>query len=379
VQHAEGGTVLEVLVRDGQAVRQGEPLLVLGDVAVDADRNRLAYRVLAERASLVRLDAEQLMAHALVFPAELSQAARGDARLAEQLAREGQLFATRRDALLRQVGLLRLQRERVAEEIVALEAQVGKAVESLAFQQVDLDTSRKLHGEGFISATKVAQLEGGVADYGVKIEERRSELARARQRMTDTQLRISALEGEYRQQASEQRRANAARLSELEQELRKSLDASARQVIRAPASGAVIDLRYQAPGVVIPPRETIADIVPTDTRLLTEARIRTEDIERVAMGQAAEIRFTAFRNRSTRLVHGKVVYISPDRLVDRSTNAAYYSVQVEVDPASLARAGDLKLQAGMPAEVYLQGESRAPLQYLAEPITEVLRRSARER
>jgi HlyD family secretion protein len=187
------------------------------------------------------------------------------------------------------------------------------------------------------------------------------------------------LEGDYRQQASEQRRAAAARLSEIEQEQRKSQDAAARQVIRAPADGTVIDLKYAVPGVVIPPRETIADIVPSDTRLLTELRIRTEDIERVALGQPAEIRFTAFRARTTRLVDGRVVYLSPDRLVDRATGAAYYAVQVEVDAASLARAGDLKLQAGMPAEVFLQGERRTPLQYLLEPVTEVLRRSARER
>ena len=39
VQHVEGGIIREVRVRDGQRVAQGEPLVVLGDVAVDADLN----------------------------------------------------------------------------------------------------------------------------------------------------------------------------------------------------------------------------------------------------------------------------------------------------------------------------------------------------
>src|SRR5690349_8402341 len=56
VQHAEGGTVREVMVRDGQHVEKGETLLVLGDVSVDADLNRLNYRVAVERASLARLE-----------------------------------------------------------------------------------------------------------------------------------------------------------------------------------------------------------------------------------------------------------------------------------------------------------------------------------
>ena len=134
-----------------------------------------------------------------------------------------------------------------------------------------------------------------MADYGVKIEERRAELARAQQRMVDTDLRIRALESDYRQQASDQLKVTAARLSEIEQEQRKSVDASARQVITAPASGEIIDLKYRHPVRSSPPRETIADIVPDDTRLVTDARVRTEDIGRIHRGQPAEIRFTAFK------------------------------------------------------------------------------------
>jgi epimerase transport system membrane fusion protein len=379
VQHAEGGIVREVLVRDGQHVRQGDPLLILGDVSVAADKNRLDYRVQTERASVARLDAEQSMARAIVFPQDVIDSAAADPRLAEQIAKERSLFAARRDALVGQVQLLRSQRDKVAEEIVALRAQIQQASESMKFQKVDLDTSQKLHKEGFVSATRIAQLEGTVADYGVKIEERRSELARAQQRTVETDLRIRSLESDYRQQASDQLKVTAGRLSEIEQEQRKSVDASARQVITAPASGEIIDLKYSAPGAVIPPRDTIADIVPDHTQLVTEARIRTEDISRIQRGQAAEIRFTAFKYRTTRLVRGKVIYISADRLIDRASNLPYFSVLVEAEPASLAKAGDLKLLAGMPAEVYIEGERSTPLQYLVEPITQVLRHAVRER
>jgi HlyD family secretion protein len=379
VQHAEGGIVREVLVRDGQRVRQGEPLLVLGDVSVDADRNRLDHRVKTERASLARLDAEQTMARAITFPPDVIETAGSDPRLAEQLAKERSLFDARRDALVGQVRLLRSQREKVAEEIVALRAQIAQASDSIKFQKSDLETNRKLLKDGFISATRIAQLEGTVADYGVKIEERRAELARAEQRTVDADLRIRSLESDYRQHASDQLKVTAARLSEIEQERRKSLDASARQVITAPASGEIIDLKYSTPGSVIPPRETIADVVPDDIRLVTDARIRTEDIGRIHRGQAADIRFTAFTYRTTQLVRGKVVYVSADRLIDRATHVPYYSVLVEVDPASLATAGDLKLMAGMPAEIYIKGDERTPLQYLVEPVTQVMRRAVRER
>jgi HlyD family type I secretion membrane fusion protein len=379
VQHAEGGTVREVKVRDGQHVEQGEPLLILGDVSVAADLNRLDYRVAVERASLARLEAEQLSARAIDFPSEVLAAARSDSRVAEQVVKERALFSARRDALVGQSALFRSQQGKVVQEAASLRAQIAQATESLKHQKAELETNRRLLSDGFISATRISQIEATVADYGVKLEERRSELARAEQRLIDADLRIKALESDYRQQASDQLKVSSARLAEIQQEQRKTVDAAGRQVIVAPVSGDVINLKFTTPGSVVSPREPIADIVPSNPRLVVEAHIRTEDVSRVQQKQAAEIRFTAFKYWTTKLVRGKVVYISADRLVDRATNAPYYSVLIEADADSLAAAGDLKLQAGMPAEVYINGEQRTPLEYMLEPVTQVLRRSARER
>ena len=379
VQHAEGGTVREVKVRDGQHVEKGEPLLVLGDVSVDADLNRLNYRVAVERASLARLEAEQMSAASVQFPAQVIEAARNDPRLAEQMAKERALFSARRDALVGQSGLLRSQQAKVAQEAIGLRAQIAQASESLKHQTAELQTNRRLLDDGFISATRISQLEAAVADYGVKLEEKRSDLARAEQRLLDADLRIKSLEGDYRQQASDQLKVSAARLAEIEQEQRKTADASSRQVIVAPVAGDVINLKFTSAGSVVSPREPIADIVPSNPHLVVEAHVHTEDVSRVQQGQPAEIRFTAFKSRTARLVAGKVFYVAADRTLDRATNQAYYVVLVEADAASIASAGDMKLQAGMPAEVYLKGEERTPLQYLLEPVTQVLRRAGRER
>ena len=378
VQHAEGGTVREVRVRDGQHVEQGEPLLVLGDVSVDADLNRLNYRVLVERASLARLEAEQMSAAAVNFPADVMAAAASDARLAEQMAKERALFKARRDALMGQSVLLRAQQAKVVQEATALRAQIILATESLTHQTAELETNRRLLADGFISATRLSQLEAAVADYGVKLEEKRSDLARAEQRLLDADLRIKALEGDYRQQASDQLKVSAAKLAEIQQEQRKTVDAASRQVIVAPVAGDVINLKFMTAGAVVSPREPIADIVPAHPRLVVEAHIRTEDVSRVQQGQRADIRFTAFKYRTTRLVEGTVFYVAADRTLDRATNQVYYVALVDIDPTSIAKAGDMKLQAGMPAEVYINGEKRTPLQYLVEPVTQVLRRAGRE-
>jgi epimerase transport system membrane fusion protein len=378
VQHLEGGIVRAVLVRDGQRVTAGEPILMLGDVGVDAERNRLTYRANVERAGIARFEAEQAGASGMAFPAALVAAARGDARVQEALAKEQALFRARRDALSSETALMGKQQERIEQEMTALGGQIAQVQTSLALQQKELELNQRLVKDGFISTARITQLEAIVADYASKLEERRSELARAGQRMLEVDLKVKSVQNEHHKAASDQLKAAAARLAEIEQELRKSEDAAVRQVVTAPASGDVIDLKITSPGAVLRPGDTIADIVPSEASLLLEAHIRPEDISNVRLDQHARIKFTAYKYRSLTMVSGKVSYVSADRLIDRPTNLPYYSVMITVDAESLKAARELQVQAGMPAEVYIEGIQQTPFQYLAEPITSTIRKAGRQ-
>lgn len=378
IQHQEGGTVREVLVRDGQHVKAGDPILILGDVRIDADRNRLGYRVLVERATVARLEAEHALARTLTFPADVLQAAKSDQRIRQALQKETGLFVAQRHSLDSGTALLRQQRDRVEQELVGIQAQIDQAKNSLTLQRQDLETNRGLITQGFISASRITQIDATVMEYAAKVEERRTELARAAQRMVEIDMKIQSIRNDYVKASSDQLKAATQRLSEIEQELRKSEDAAQRQVVVAPATGEVIGLKFTSPGAVVGPAEAIADIVPSDTQLLVEAHIRPEDIGSVRLHQRARVKFTAFKYRNTSMVTGRVSYVSGDRLLDRQTNLPYYSVMIQADLESLRSIGDFKLQAGMPAEVYMEGVTQTALQYIAEPITTTIRRSARQ-
>ena len=245
-------------------------------------------------------------------------------------------------------------------------------------QRQDLEVNRGLVTDGFISASRVSQIDATVMEYAAKVEERRTELARAAQRLVDIDMKIQSIRNDYVKAASDQLKATSQRLSEIEQEQRKSDDAAHRQVVSAPASGEVIDLKFTSPGAVVGPGEAIADIVPSNTQLLIEAHIRPEDISNVRLDQVARIKFTAFKYRNTSMVTGAVSYVSGDRLLERQSNLPYYSVMIRADAESLKSIGDFKLQAGMPAEVYIEGVTQTALQYIAEPITNTLRKSGRQ-
>lgn len=131
-------------------------------------------------------------------------------------------------------------------------------------------------------------------------------------------------------------------------------------------------------GAVVAPREPILEIVPDNADLIIEARLRPEDIIYVKPGAEPDVRLTAFRYRITPTVSGQVTYVSADRFEDPSRNTSYYVSHVRVTPEALKQAGDLRLQAGMPAEVFIKTASRNAIRYLLDPVSTFLQRSMRE-
>jgi HlyD family secretion protein len=324
-----------------------------------------------------RREAARALSATLTYHEELNAAARQDARVAQTLRKEKSLFDSRRHALASESALLRRQRERIESEIGALRAEIAQAQNALDLQRRDLERSRGLLGDGYISATRVGQLEAGVADYASRVEERRSEVERAQQRLVEVDLKLKSAQNNHVQQANDHLKTAVARLGDIEQEQRKSEDAALRQVVTAPADGEVIDLKFTSPGAVVRAGEPIADIVPSGAPLLIEAQIRPEEINHVATHQPARIKLLASRFRNNTTLTGVVRYVSADRLIDRASGMPYYTAMIAADAESLAAADGLKLQAGMPVEVYIEGNAQTALQYLLEPITTTMRRAAR--
>jgi len=377
IQHQEGGIVGQILVRDGSKVKAGQNLILLRDVRVDASNELVRTQLDAELAKSARLSAEQAGIAAFDFPSELTT--RGaDPRLAQLLKSESMLFAVRREALASQLALIARQVRETQSELQARQIQLAADDAALKHHRDEIFANEKLEREGFVGKTRLIQLQRTAVEYESRRAENLAELARAQQKVSELALRAETLRSQFKQEASNELRQTTATIFDLRERLRPAQDAEERQRIVAPISGEVVDLKITSVGAVIGPREPLLDIVPENPVLLVEARVRPEDISYVRLDSAADVRLTAFRQRITPTVEGRVSYISADRLVDKLSNAPYYAVQIRVSPEALRRAGNLQLQAGMPAEVFIQTASRNALQYLLDPVLGFLQRSLRE-
>ena len=373
VQHKEGGIVREILVRDGDLVAAGAPLVVIGDVRNDAELSLLADQLDAERVRNSRATAEAELAAAFVADSSGESPKR-----VEHVARETALFAARRRTLDEQVAALEAQLRDARAQAEALEQQITAAETAAKLVAEERAMNESLARDGFVQRAKVLELQRAEADYASRLSEGRSDLALSRQRAGDLQARIVQARNSYQQQATDEVNESAAKIRELTARTRPIRDQAERQYVRSPADGRVMGLRVSAAGHVLEPGEPILDIVPTEEKLVVEAQIRPQDIDYVHEGAAAEVRLSAFDSRTTPMLPGTVVLVSADRFTSSESGDSWYVANVEIDAAALAEIADVQLRAGMPAELFVATPERTLFEYLTKPMAAFARRGMRE-
>jgi HlyD family type I secretion membrane fusion protein len=361
VQHLEGGIVSEVKVREGQRVSAGDALLVVADVRSDAALDLLRKQLAAERLRVARLRAELALAARVDWP---------DAGAAgtEALARERLLFETRRRALEEQLAALRSQAQGARARAAALSAQIAAADAAVGLTTQELALHEPLVAAGYEMRTRLVTLQRGLAEQRARVAAARGQRAEAGMQAGALAHATSQLRGQHAQRAADELERSSARARELEERLRPADDQARRQVVRAPVDGVVTALKVSAAGTAVGPREPLLEIVPEKEALVVELRIDPHDIDHVRVGGAAEVRLAAFDVRATPLLPATVTVVSPDALADPATGRAAYVAQVEVSARALRRHPQLRLQAGMPAEVFVTTPARTLLDELLRPL-----------
>jgi len=373
VQHQEGGIVREILVREGQRVRAGEPLVVVGDLRTDTEFALQQDALRAALARKARAAAEAALERNLAVPAALQ-----GTEAAEHVARERTLFAARRRALDEEVAALQEQVRQAQAQAEALKSSTAAAEDSARLAGEELKLNEQLVAEGFINRTRMFQLQRTAADYRSRAAELHAEHASVRQRVGEHAARIAQLQHQYQSQAADELKEASARVREAEQKLLPSNDQAERQLVRSPVDGEVMALRVSAVGEAVAPRAPLLDVVPAHEKLIVEARVRTEDVEHVRKGGAAEVRLFGFDAATIRPLPARVSFVSPDRVTSPDGRDAWFVVSAEVDAAVLRQRTDVRLQPGMPAELFVTTADRTLIEYFAKPLGVFTSRAMRE-
>ncbi|RQW70803.1 HlyD family type I secretion periplasmic adaptor subunit [Halomonas sp. YLB-10] len=377
IQHLEGGIVADVLVEDGDHVEAGAPLIVLDDTQALAQQRIAETEYLITRASEVRLLAEQADSDSLVFPPELI--ASSNSRVQEVLGVQRRLFEVRRQSLDDTLAALDQQILQLEEQITGLGQTRSITQQRIDSLEGEVANHRKLFRDGMISSQRLRELERESLEYQSDNAGHASEIARLRAHISENTLNKQIRLQEFQQQVGEALRQVQAEVADAEERLVALNDTLARTRITAPVAGTVVDLQVHTLGAVVRGGDPLLDLVPAGDGFVIEARVPNHDVDHLYPGQSAEIRFSAFNQRLSNVIDGEVIRVSADSFEDEATRQRYYKVRVGVTDLGKSQLTDnMRLVAGMPAEVMILTGERSFASYITKPINDMLARAMRE-
>lgn len=376
VQHFEGGIVAEILVKNGAAVMAGDVLVRLDATPSRAIAVAISQKVVDHAIQEARLIAERAGRPSLLLPEGLGLTA---PEAAKTLARQKSLLETRREAHFGQINLLKQRLAQAESELKSIAARYKARRRERALIEKELAMILPLYEKGFVNQQRIGPLQREAARLDGELGTLRSETVKLKSARDEAAARLTQLDKDHAQQIATELETVQMSLAEERETLKAATDRLARTDIRAPVAGTVHNLMVHTQGAVIPPGGEILQIVPKGGELVVEARLAPRDIDRVHIGQQANVRFSAFDAHATPQATGTLRRISPAELANPD-GSAYYSAEVRVPPDELNRTGTTgRLVPGMPAEVYLETRSRTILSYFMKPFADMLARSFRER
>lgn len=376
VQHLEGGILRELHVREGDVVAAGAPLATLENVRAQAEVRTLLDRRWSRLAERARLEAERLGLPAPIFPPELDPRR---AAAQEAMRSELRLFEARREMIATRRRVLEQRVRQLEEQIAGHGVQVESASRQLALIEEELSDKSGLLAKGLASKGEVLRLRRAAAEIDGLRGEHLASVALARQRIGETELELVSLDAERAEEVAARAGQLRQELAEIEESLAAERDVLSRSVVASPADGVVTNLRIKTRGGVIGPGEPILDVVPTNDRLLIDARVSPADVDLVEVGLEARIHLTAYAGRAAPTIVGTVTHVSADAVEGADGEPPYFLARIEAPAAALAAAGeDVRLIPGMTAEALIVTERRSLVDYLVQPIADVLRRALRE-
>jgi epimerase transport system membrane fusion protein len=374
VQHLEGGIISEILVRNGDSVEEGQPLLRLDSTQSLAELEMANAQFIALKAREARLKAERESRDNIEFPDILN---RNQANVAAEITAQTEIFEARKAAHEGSVEVLEQrigQLESTIEGLQALRESKQVLANSYAEEVADVEA---LLAQGFSERTRLRELQRNRARLEGEVADLRANIASTEVRIGETRMQILQEGREFQNEIVSELSEVQTTLVDLSERIRALQDVVTRTTITAPSDGIVNGMQFHTIGGVIAPGTKIVDIVPQGEDLIVEAQVATTDIDRVALDQEAKIRFPTF-SRSVSDVTGIVVNLSADRFVDEATNVPYYLARIKVTPEGMDNLGDLVLLPGMPAETFINTGSRTLLQYLFKPFSDAMARSFTE-
>ena len=388
VQHLDGGIVAKILVRNGDRVAEGEVVVRLDDTQVRSNHAVAVAKMNDFLVQQARLEAERDGTAEMVLPGEVL-ARKSDPGLAKIISAQQTLFRARATAHRGELDVLRQRIEQASNDAAGMEKSLAAKQKEAAISRSELASLKPLFDKGFANLQRFLPVQRDNARIEGEVGRMTSDLAKVQSSVSEARLKLAQSDKDYTQSVLDELRKVQASLAEVTEQ-RIALEDKLRRVdIRAPRSGLVHALATHTEGGVLQAGSPVMQIIPEGERMIVDAQLQPQDIDKVRKGHAAYVRFPAFNAKSTPRLEAVVINVSAAQLTENQTpgqsqapssqNKSYFTAQVSLNEGELAKLPKgHALVPGMPAEVYIELGDRSMLSYFVKPLMDAMSRTFRE-
>lgn len=378
IQHLEGGIIRDILVHDGESVKEGAVLARMDDTRAKAQFSITRADLDLQEAMRARLVAERDGKAEPEFPPSLLERA-DDSRVAEVISGQMSLFRAKRAEMKGQKDILQQRIAQHNEQIIGLRSQVEAKSQQIVFIKEELKDLSGLLEDGYVTKTRVLALKREAARLQGELGDHLAAIARSQQGIGEDRLQMLQIEKLRQEEIAKEMRDVEARLTEDREKYIAASDVMKRIEVTAPIDGTVINLAVHTLGGVVTPGSTLMEIVPQNDKLVVEVQINPLDIDTVHLGDAVSLHVSTVDARILPAIYGVLEGVSADRIIDPKLGHAYYKGKITIGKDQLDRLGEVKLQTGMTVEAMISRGSQTALRYAIKPLLESLNRSFREK
>ena len=383
IQHASGGIVGEILVKDGGRVKAGDVLVKLDHTLARANLQIINQQIDEHEMRDARLELElssdPLMTNLKDFDFPERFAARADdAYLASLYATEKIAYDARRSTCSSQNSQYEERIAQLREEVSGLEEQIKAISKEIGFIRSEIEGLEQLEAKQLVTKTKMVERKREEANLIGRQSQLRASAAQTRGKIAEIELQKANHFEQLRTVSVNERRELQTKLVELKERQIAAQDQLKRTDIRSPQNGIVHELSVHTVGGVISPGEQIMLIVPDEDDLNVEVTIAPGDISQVSVGQKSVLLFSGLHNSMESEIYGTVTRVGADLSKSDAGRTQYFLARVSVDAEERQKLKDAKIVPGMPVEVYVETNTYTAMSYLIKPLSDQFRRALRE-
>ena len=377
LQHLEGGIISEIAVKNGDYVTQGQTVVKLDAIILEANLEAAETNYFENQALIDRLLSEQKGLTTLKWSRQMLNQ-RSNARVKLAMSGQEELFKARSRALSGQTDQLNQRLEQLSGEDTGLISEIDFTQSELNLVEQERVRMTDLLRQNLVSRNRVTQLELDATRLKNSISKLSSRRTALQSSIQEIQTEISQI-GRLRSEEILTELRVAQTQANSFSEVLKTVSKKAKLVeIEAPVSGIVHELTASTVGGVIAPGQEIMQIIPKREALIIDAQVLPQDIDQITLGQETNVIFSALKQSAAPELSGVVSYISADNLIDPITGSAYFDVEISIADSQLPKLQGQTLIPGMPADVFVQTEERSVFDYLTAPLKDTFKKTMRD-